>query len=385
MCIVTKNIAYVAAGVIFKPIPIAILIVLLGCQFGMILALWLGKTLLRPYIVKKFSTDVRFLAIDRAVKCEGFKIVCLLRISPVVPFGICNFLFSLTDIELSTLIPGTLIGNFPGATLYSILGSLIGSLNEVDRFEMNVKLRYGLLLIGCTVLSVSVIYITMVARRALRLALLIPQDNEPAEAKDLPNSNSQHASNFLKGKQKKQKIRRRYQQSFSQVNSETNLLSNDNDSANFDYSSSSSSTDSYFEGYPNSNKNSSSSLKKYSPPSSLNSSSSKKLFKKANLKKKNSDSNIVLYNVEKTTLNGSIEHNSDLYEEEFNDYCKLEDTNDSIYNLNQIIITDSDINQYEDDTKCEGFNVEEKRILKRSLVILSVFFIFGVFLIVFLV
>ncbi|KAJ3225332.1 hypothetical protein HK099_006977 [Clydaea vesicula] len=319
----------------------------------MILALWLGKTLLRPYIVKKFSTDVRFLAIDRAVKSEG--------------------------------LLGTLIGNFPGATLYSILGSLIGSLNEVDRFEMNVKLRYGLLLIGCTVLSVSVIYITMVARRALRLALLIPQDNEPAEAKDLPNSNSQHASNFLKGKQKKQKIRRRYQQSFSQVNSETNLLSNDNDSANFDYSSSSSSTDSYFEGYPNSNKNSSSSLKKYSPPSSLNSSSSKKLFKKANLKKKNSDSNIVLYNVEKTTLNGSIEHNSDLYEEEFNDYCKLEDTNDSIYNLNQIIITDSDINEYEDDTKCEGFNVEEKRILKRSLVILSVFFIFGVFLIVFLV
>src|SRR5207244_1978568 len=60
--------------------------VFVGSNVGAALAFFLGRTLARGWIEKKVAGNARFRAIDQAVGRQGFKIVLLLRLSPVFPF-----------------------------------------------------------------------------------------------------------------------------------------------------------------------------------------------------------------------------------------------------------------------------------------------------------
>lgn len=63
-------------------------------------------------------------AIDRAVSQEGWKIVGLLRLTPLVPFNLQNYLFGITSIGLLPYAAATFLGIIPGTILYVYLGAL---------------------------------------------------------------------------------------------------------------------------------------------------------------------------------------------------------------------------------------------------------------------
>ena len=63
-------------------------------------------------------------ALNKAVSQEGWKVVGLMRLSPVFPFGLQNYLFSVTDIGLLPFVLATLFGIMPGTALYVYIGSL---------------------------------------------------------------------------------------------------------------------------------------------------------------------------------------------------------------------------------------------------------------------
>ena len=52
------------------------------------IAFALGRTLARKTVERRIAADRRFAAIDRAVAQNGFKIVFLLRLPPVIPFNL---------------------------------------------------------------------------------------------------------------------------------------------------------------------------------------------------------------------------------------------------------------------------------------------------------
>jgi uncharacterized membrane protein YdjX (TVP38/TMEM64 family) len=60
-----------AAGVIFKPVIFALSLVLLGSQVGLLGAVVLGRTVLRPWVEKRIRDDPTIIAIDRAITREG--------------------------------------------------------------------------------------------------------------------------------------------------------------------------------------------------------------------------------------------------------------------------------------------------------------------------
>ncbi|KAJ3388859.1 hypothetical protein HDU84_009366 [Entophlyctis sp. JEL0112] len=171
------SLATMAAGVIFKPVIFAIALVLIGSQLGLIACLVLGKTVLRPW-VEQYKKQSPFLkSLDGALAREGFKIVVLIRVSPVLPFGIANYLFSITSIPTPLLQFATFIGNIPGAVAYAVLGSYIGSLSGIagdddddkkPQFSNRVK-AFAALGSGC-LLVWTVVYMGIFARGALRLA-----------------------------------------------------------------------------------------------------------------------------------------------------------------------------------------------------------------------
>src|SRR5206468_3252281 len=57
-----------------------------------------GRHLARDFIEKRIASHPRFRAIDDAVSAEGWRIVLLTRLSPIFPFFLLNYAFSLTRI-----------------------------------------------------------------------------------------------------------------------------------------------------------------------------------------------------------------------------------------------------------------------------------------------
>ena len=69
----------------------------------------------------------KFRALDTAIAKEGFKVILLLRLSPIFPFALSNYLYGVTSVDFFEYMMGTLIGFFPGTLAY-VYGGTVGRL-----------------------------------------------------------------------------------------------------------------------------------------------------------------------------------------------------------------------------------------------------------------
>lgn len=82
----------------------------------------IGRTFLRKYIEDMAADNQTFRAIDAAVGREGFKVVLLLRLSPLLPFALSNYFYGLTSVEFGPYLLATLLGFAPGTFAYVYTG-----------------------------------------------------------------------------------------------------------------------------------------------------------------------------------------------------------------------------------------------------------------------
>ena len=154
-------------------------IVSVGSTLGATAAFLAGRTLAREWIERKVATGARFQAVDRAVGQQGFKIVLLVRLSPLFPFNLMNYAFGLTRVRLRDYILASWIGMLPGTVMYVYLGSAAKSLADLaaGRIEGGAgqKILFG---VGLIVTVVVTILVTRIARRALQEAVAIPSEPE---------------------------------------------------------------------------------------------------------------------------------------------------------------------------------------------------------------
>ena len=52
--------------------------------------------------------------VDQAIREQGWKIVLLLRLSPLIPFNLLNYALGLTSIPVHQYVAATLVGTMPG-------------------------------------------------------------------------------------------------------------------------------------------------------------------------------------------------------------------------------------------------------------------------------
>lgn len=158
---VPATISTISSGILFKPVFLSIALVLAGSQLGMLLGIFLGKTILLPIVNERFSSNATFKALQKALasKKSSFKIIALLRVSPVVPFGLANYMLSVMNVKPMILVSATLVGNIPGATLYSLIGAGIGKLEDVGEWQGSLRLKLLSLTVGIGILGGTIVYI----------------------------------------------------------------------------------------------------------------------------------------------------------------------------------------------------------------------------------
>jgi len=110
-----------SAGYLFGPVE-GTGVVLLSASIAAAISFAIGRTLLRDYVEKALEDYPKFAKLDRAIGKEGFKLMLLLRLSPVFPFALSNYLYGASSIDFASFFGGTLLGFAPGTIAYVYTG-----------------------------------------------------------------------------------------------------------------------------------------------------------------------------------------------------------------------------------------------------------------------
>ena len=98
------------------------LIALTSATVGACLAFLIGRYLARD-VFQQWAADYEtFQALDSAIGQNDWKVIALLRLSPLVPFNLSNYFFGLTRARFWAYALSSFVGMFPGALLYVYLG-----------------------------------------------------------------------------------------------------------------------------------------------------------------------------------------------------------------------------------------------------------------------
>jgi uncharacterized membrane protein YdjX (TVP38/TMEM64 family) len=159
----------VAAGASFGLLP-GFVTVLLGATLGAAGAFLVSRHLARKRVERWIQRKPSFVAVDKAVAREGWKIVFLTRLSPVFPFNLQNYAYGLTSVSFWHYVLASWIGMIPGTFLYLYLGTLGRSGLEVASGGGVETYRLVLKAVGLLVILAVTILITRTAKRALREA-----------------------------------------------------------------------------------------------------------------------------------------------------------------------------------------------------------------------
>ncbi len=120
--VLPASIPAIAAGLLYG-IPQGFALAAAAVLLGAILAFGASRSVFRPWVMRAIGRSPRAQRLDAAVAAEGWRLVCLLRISPVMPFALTSYALGLTSLAPSTYMLGTCM-SLPPLLGYVALGRL---------------------------------------------------------------------------------------------------------------------------------------------------------------------------------------------------------------------------------------------------------------------
>ncbi len=165
--LVPGTIPTLAAGAIFGVVQGSIY-VSLGSTLGATLAFFIGRYLARDAVRRAVGRNEKFAAIDEAIGREGWKIVGLLRLSPLVPFSMSNYFYGITAVKPVGYVLASWIGMMPGTVMYVYIGSLLGIAATAGTGDGMTTGQLVLTIVGLIATIAVTVFITRIAKRAIR-------------------------------------------------------------------------------------------------------------------------------------------------------------------------------------------------------------------------
>ncbi|XP_076956519.1 uncharacterized protein LOC143631748 [Bidens hawaiensis] len=158
-----------SAGLLFGSFTGTILVSISGTVAASV-AFLIARYFARDRILKMVEGNKKFLAIDKAIGENGFRVVTLLRLSPLLPFSLGNYLYGLTSVKFVPYVLGSWLGMLPGTWAYVSAGAFG---RAIIQEESGVGLAGGpnqLLTLGAGLLATALAatYVTRLAKDAMK-------------------------------------------------------------------------------------------------------------------------------------------------------------------------------------------------------------------------
>ncbi|CAD6222799.1 unnamed protein product [Miscanthus lutarioriparius] len=126
----------------------------------------------RPYVLSKCKDYPKFQAVAIAIQRSGFKIVLLLRLVPLLPFNMLNYLLSVTPVGVGEYMLASWLGMMPITLALVYVGTTLKDLSDVTHGWSEISTTRWILIISGFVLSVVlIICVTKIAKSSLEKAL----------------------------------------------------------------------------------------------------------------------------------------------------------------------------------------------------------------------
>ncbi|GMH31001.1 hypothetical protein Nepgr_032844 [Nepenthes gracilis] len=187
---VPASVLTLGGGYLFG-LPVGFMADSVGATLGATAAFILGKTIGRPYVISKLKNYPKFQAVAIATQRSGFKIVLLLRLVPLLPFNLLNYLLSVTPVSIGAYMLATWLGMMPITFSLVYVGTTLKDLSDITHgwYEVSTT-RWIFIALGLVISVILIICITKVAKAALVKALAENGDIEdllsPSETSKLP-------------------------------------------------------------------------------------------------------------------------------------------------------------------------------------------------------
>ncbi len=153
-----------AGGAVFGFVT-GTIVISLASTLGATLAFLLARTVLRERASRMAASSPRFAGLNRAIEKEGGKIVALVRLSPLFPFTVVNYLFGLTPVRPLVFVLASWIAMLPGTAAYVYFGAALGdAATGADPVQKAIRLVLGVAAIVATA------FIARFAAKAIRAA-----------------------------------------------------------------------------------------------------------------------------------------------------------------------------------------------------------------------
>ena len=142
-----------------------------GSTLGAALAFLVARFIARDRVEAIAKGNEKFRKIDHAIGKQGAKLVFLLRLSPVIPFNLSNYLYGLTGVKVWPYVLASWLGMMPGTLLYVYIGT--AGKAAVSAAAGGEAMKHGwqywtFMSVGLAATIVVTIWVTKIARHAVR-------------------------------------------------------------------------------------------------------------------------------------------------------------------------------------------------------------------------
>lgn len=154
-------------------VALATLLLMAGAWVGGAAAFLAGRFAFRGAVEGLSRRYVVIRAVDLSLGVHGFRLLCLLWLSPVLPWNVLNYLLAGTSIPFKTFMAAG-VGMIPETVLWCYFGSLLNSAADATSgggAGEPPAARYGLLAAGAVLAAATLVALTVYAKRQVAAIL----------------------------------------------------------------------------------------------------------------------------------------------------------------------------------------------------------------------
>jgi len=111
-----------SAGALFGTLP-GTLLVTTSATIAAAVAFLISRYIARDKVQALAENYPKFKAIDKAIGEDSLRVVAIMRLSPLMPFALSNYLYGLTSVKFSPYVIGSFFGMMPGTFAYVSAGT----------------------------------------------------------------------------------------------------------------------------------------------------------------------------------------------------------------------------------------------------------------------